>query len=265
MKLTPQQYERIKYLLPRQRGNVKMSNLDFLNAILYVAESGCKWRRLPKRFGNWHTVYTRMNRWAKKGVLDQVLAELQRQGVVRVKVDEFASRAYVVRDGTPQEHTGDSSGKDGSSACPELRGNFRERRSGLSEKEIKDGIRPRIEELREAALEEESEGLGQLPLSDDSYRGLINFLKRVSDSGADPVPCLVLTYEGNIIAEWRSSPDKMLSVEFVDPTFLKFVFFHPCSGLPDKVSRVSGSDSVSGFLDGNPNALKFLRSVGVAG
>ena len=37
-----------------------MPNLQVLNAILYVAEQGCKWRGLPKRFGNWHTIYTRM-------------------------------------------------------------------------------------------------------------------------------------------------------------------------------------------------------------
>jgi transposase len=36
-----------------------------LNPLLYVAEHGCKWRGLPKQFGNWHTVYTRMNSWSK--------------------------------------------------------------------------------------------------------------------------------------------------------------------------------------------------------
>ena len=51
----------------RQRGNVKLNNLQLLNALLYVAEHGCKWRGLPKRFGNWHTIYTRMNRWSKNG------------------------------------------------------------------------------------------------------------------------------------------------------------------------------------------------------
>jgi transposase len=47
------------------------------NAILYVAEHGCKWRGLPKRFGNWHTIYTRMNRWSKSDVMGRVFAELQ--------------------------------------------------------------------------------------------------------------------------------------------------------------------------------------------
>ncbi len=182
--------------------------------------------------------------------------------------NEFVTRVYIVRGETLEEYVEDSSsGKGGFSTYLKLRSNFAEPTDRLSEreKEIEDRIGPRITELGKAALEEESEGQGQLPLSDDSYRGLINFLKQVFDSGLDLIPCLVLTYEGNIIAEWRSSPDKMLSVEFVDPTFLKFVFFHPCAGLPDKVSRVSGSDSVSGFFAGNPNALKFLRSISVVG
>src|SRR3954463_3493434 len=28
--------------------------------------------RSAKRFGNWHTTYTRMNRWSKNGVLEEV-------------------------------------------------------------------------------------------------------------------------------------------------------------------------------------------------
>ena len=59
------QYQEIADCFPRQRGNVSMDNLSILNAFLYVAENGCKWRRLPSNYGNWHTVYTRINRWAK--------------------------------------------------------------------------------------------------------------------------------------------------------------------------------------------------------
>ena len=40
MKLTQEQYERIEKYLPKQRGNVKINNLQFLNALLYVAENG---------------------------------------------------------------------------------------------------------------------------------------------------------------------------------------------------------------------------------
>lgn len=60
MEITEEQYARIKDSLPVQRGNVSLTNLQVLNAILFVAEQGCKWRGLPKRFGRWHTIYMRM-------------------------------------------------------------------------------------------------------------------------------------------------------------------------------------------------------------
>jgi len=86
MEISEAQYRLIEDCLPIQRGNVSLSNLRVLNAILYVAEQGCKWRGLPQRFGNWHTIYTRMNRWSKSGVLDRVFAQLQHAQIVRIKI-----------------------------------------------------------------------------------------------------------------------------------------------------------------------------------
>ena len=83
--------------------NVRLSNLQVLNAVLYVAEQGCKWRGLPKRFGRWHTIYTRMNRWSKNGVLDQVFEKLQSEQIVRIKIEAFALDSTSVKvhpDGT---------------------------------------------------------------------------------------------------------------------------------------------------------------------
>ena len=103
MEITPEQYALIEDCLPRQRGNVSLSNLDVLNAILYVAEHGCKWRGLPKRFGNWHTIYTRMNRWTKAGVLDRVFEQLQANQIVRVKLEAVSLDSTSVKvhpDGT---------------------------------------------------------------------------------------------------------------------------------------------------------------------
>ncbi|WP_197327666.1 transposase, partial [Ralstonia solanacearum] len=87
MEITAAQYKRIEHCLPRQRGNVSLSNLQVLNAILYVAEHGCKWRGLPARFGRWHTIYTRMSRWSRNGVLDRVFTELQRAQIVRIRIE----------------------------------------------------------------------------------------------------------------------------------------------------------------------------------
>lgn len=97
MELNETQFKQIAPLLPRQRGNVSVSNLQVLNAILHVAEHGCKWRGLPKRFGNWHTIYTRMNRWARKGVLDRVFEHLQRAQIVRVRLEAVSMDSTLVK------------------------------------------------------------------------------------------------------------------------------------------------------------------------
>ena len=103
MEITKEQYGKISPYLPRQRGNVSMSNQQLVNAILYVTENGCKWRALPERYGNWHTVYMRMNRWSKNGVLKRLFEALQTEGVIRIKMEVLCLDSTTVKvhpDGT---------------------------------------------------------------------------------------------------------------------------------------------------------------------
>ena len=93
MELTKTQYEHIAPYLPVKRSNVSLSNLQVLKAILYVAEQGCKWRGLLPRFGNWHTIYTRMNRCSKTGVFEQ----LQRTQIVRLKLEALSLDSTIVK------------------------------------------------------------------------------------------------------------------------------------------------------------------------
>ncbi len=82
MKITKKQYKKIEPYLPKPRGNFVVDHLTVLNAILYVAENGCKWRALPRRYGHWNTVYRRFRRWAESGVLSRVLEALQKEELV---------------------------------------------------------------------------------------------------------------------------------------------------------------------------------------
>jgi transposase len=70
MKISQEQYKVIESYLPKQRGNVRMDNMQFISALMYVTENGCKWRGLPKEYGNWHSVYVKMKQWSKRGVLE---------------------------------------------------------------------------------------------------------------------------------------------------------------------------------------------------
>ena len=103
MQLTREQFEHIAPLLPRQRGNVRLDNFDVVNAILYVAANGCKWRALPSCYGPWHTLYTRMSRWARAGVLDTLFEQLQRRRLLHVRIEALSLDSTIVKvhpDGT---------------------------------------------------------------------------------------------------------------------------------------------------------------------
>ena len=92
-----------------------------LNAILYVAEHGCKWRGLPVHFGKWHTVYTRMNRWAKRGVLERVFEYLQREQIVRITLEAVSLDSTSVQV-HPRWHRGVE--KNGPQAIGKSRGGW---------------------------------------------------------------------------------------------------------------------------------------------
>ena len=87
MKLTIEHLEKIKPHLPTPRKNPKIEMLDFLNAVLYIIENGCKWRSLPEKYGDWHTIYTRLNRWCKNGTLAKVFAALQEENIIDIRTD----------------------------------------------------------------------------------------------------------------------------------------------------------------------------------
>jgi transposase len=79
------------------------SHHQVLNAILYVAENGCKWRALPKKFGHWHTIYTRMSRWAKTGVLTRVFERLQQEQLLSLEIKSVSLDSTSIKvhpDGT---------------------------------------------------------------------------------------------------------------------------------------------------------------------
>ena len=85
MTLTYKQFDRIRHLMPIQRRKAEIGNYDFLCAILYIIENGCKWRALPKEYGNWHTIYVKLNRWSKNGTLERIFEALQNEGIISIE------------------------------------------------------------------------------------------------------------------------------------------------------------------------------------
>ena len=70
-------------------------NRRFLNALLWMARSGARWRDLPKQLGNYETVKRRYYRWIEMGVLDGILAALAREADLEwLMIDSTIVRAH---------------------------------------------------------------------------------------------------------------------------------------------------------------------------
>jgi transposase len=90
-------WERIRDLLPGRPGQPGWTAKDnrlFVDAVLWVAKTGAPWRDLPERFGKWNSVWKRFDRWACKGVWQQVFSVLQDPDLEWLILDSTVVRAH---------------------------------------------------------------------------------------------------------------------------------------------------------------------------
>ena len=76
--LSDEQWELVRPLVEATTGRkASVSRREIVNAILYVARTGCQWRLLPKDFPSWSTVYSCYHRWGWNGTLDKLHSALR--------------------------------------------------------------------------------------------------------------------------------------------------------------------------------------------
>ncbi len=88
--LTDEQWARVLLLLPPQRtgrkGRPAADHRRMINGILWVDQTGASWRDLPKRYGKWQSVSSRLSRWRKAGIWQRVLAALHQEAEVESRI-----------------------------------------------------------------------------------------------------------------------------------------------------------------------------------
>ena len=95
MEITKEQYEKISCFMPKVRGTHRIDNITALNGMLYLAENGCKWRSLPEKYGKWHSIYMKISRWAKNGVLENIFNTLGEDwGVTTIAMDSTSIKVH---------------------------------------------------------------------------------------------------------------------------------------------------------------------------
>ena len=73
----------------------KHSVRTMVNAIFYIAKTGCQWRFLPKEYPNWKTTYNYFSRLNKSGKWQVILNELNKTNRVKSGRSEDPSLAII--------------------------------------------------------------------------------------------------------------------------------------------------------------------------
>jgi transposase len=103
--LRDDQWERIKPFVPGGRKGKRGPRSDgrrFVDALLWMARSGARWRDLPERFGKHQSVKRRYYRWIEMGVLNRIFEAVAAEPDLEwVMLDATVIRAHAQAAGAP--------------------------------------------------------------------------------------------------------------------------------------------------------------------
>jgi transposase len=84
----------------------RMSDRDFLEALLYLNRTGCPWRDLPPSLGYWHAIYMKFRRWEARGIWKRLWNNLQSTSFAQARdlfIDSTTVRAHQHAAGAPKK------------------------------------------------------------------------------------------------------------------------------------------------------------------
>ncbi len=103
--LRDDQWDRIMPFVPggrKGKRGPRSNNRRFIDALLWMARSGARWRDLPERFGPYQTVKRRYYRWIDNGVIERLFVSLARQADFEwLQIDATVIRAHKHAAGAP--------------------------------------------------------------------------------------------------------------------------------------------------------------------
>lgn len=100
-------------------GRPNLCHRQIVSGIFWKHRTGAPWRDLPEEYGRWKTIYTRFNRWSKRGIFRSILDILITQGE--------SDTEWVMLDGTvirAHQHAAGMASKEDDQALGRSRGGF---------------------------------------------------------------------------------------------------------------------------------------------
>ena len=105
--LSDDAWERLQPYIPggcKGKRGPRTNNRLFINALIWMARSGGRWRDLPERFGKYQSVKRRYYSWVKSGVFDRIFSALSEEREFDfLMIDSTVIRAHKHAAGAPRK------------------------------------------------------------------------------------------------------------------------------------------------------------------
>ena len=92
--LTDAQWARIEPLCTGKANDHEPTadNRIFIETVLWIACTGSLWRKLPRKFGKWNSVFQRYRCWCKAGCFARIFAEISVESDMEYAIFGTAAR-----------------------------------------------------------------------------------------------------------------------------------------------------------------------------
>lgn len=105
--IKPKQWRKIRAFLaekPQVYVGQEKQCRKFVEGVLWLLRSGSQWRLLPKKYGNWNSVYKRFDRWSERGVWQAMFEHFADDpDMESVMMDSSVVRAHACAAGAPHK------------------------------------------------------------------------------------------------------------------------------------------------------------------
>jgi hypothetical protein len=89
--LSEEQWNYVKQYIPMQNytGHIKTEDRKIINGIRYVLETGCPWTEVPRKYGSYLSIHTRLKRWSSEGALEPILNSIGGDEVHKERLSNY--------------------------------------------------------------------------------------------------------------------------------------------------------------------------------
>ena len=89
--LSDAQWDYVKHYLPPQPYNdsIRTDDRRILNGVLYALKTGCNWVEVPRKFGSYTAIHTRLKKWGSEGVLDPILNCIDDDDICKERLSKY--------------------------------------------------------------------------------------------------------------------------------------------------------------------------------